>query len=235
MPGVFGLAILIAPFIGSLGLVWMAEFTLVELLCFAAPAAVAARATTGEIRGALGLNWPPAGVLAGALLFGASFWYLNATLIAPLLAEFTSESDRALEGAIAEEYPLVLEALVIALVPALCEELLVRGAIARGLASRFGTVAAVLLSSGYFALLHLSVARALPTAVLGGFLALIVLRSGSVVPAILIHALNNTAALLLGDPSMAAVAGFIVGNPALVGPAALLGTGLGLTMMIRRR
>ncbi len=235
MPAVFGLAFLVAPVIGSLGLVWLAEFPLIEAICILLPALVVARATDRSLRGALALRWPPARVVAGALLFGATFWFLNAILIAPLLAEHTSASDRALVGALAEHPPLLLELLVLAVVPAVCEEILVRGAIARGLAARFGPVAAVLVSSGYFALLHLSLARALPTLVLGGFLAAIVLRTGSLVPAILIHALNNGAALLLSDPSMASAVSAVVARPELAFAVASGGAALGLFMMLRRR
>jgi len=235
MPAVFGLAILIAPVVSSLGLVWLAEFPVVEAICILLPALVAARAAPGSVRGALGLVWPPARVLAGALVFGATFWYLNAVLVAPLLAEHTSASDRALAVAIADDTPLLLELLVLAVVPAICEEILVRGAIARGLAGRFGPVAGVLLSSGYFALLHLSLARALPTLVLGGFLAAIVLRTGSLVPAIFIHALNNGAALLLTDPSVAQALIDASPPPELFFGVACGGTAIGLFMMLHRR
>lgn len=235
MPAVVGLAILIGPAIGALGLVWMAEFPLIQLFCIALPALVAARASTSFPAAALGLRLPSGGALAGAILFGASFWYLNAALVAPLLAEHASESDRVLAGALAEEQPLWLELLVLALVPSVCEELLVRGAITRGLAPRFGALAAVLMSSGYFALLHVSLARALPTAVLGVFLALAVLRSGSVLTSIIIHGLNNAAAVLLGEPAMAGALGWLEENPATALPAALLAAGVGFSLLRLRR
>jgi len=235
MPAVFGLALLVAPVIGALGLVWHAEFPLIELVCILLPALAAARGATPSVRGALALRWAPARVVVGALLFGATFWYLNAVLVAPILAEHTSESDRVLAGALAQHTPLAVELLVLALVPAFCEEILVRGAIARGLAGRFGPVAAVVLSSAYFAVLHLSLARALPTLVLGGFLSVIVLRTGSLVPAMLIHALNNGAALLLTDSSMAPVVEALSVRPELVLAGAGAGAGIGLFMMLRRR
>ena len=235
MPAVFALAILVAPAIGALGLVWLAEFPLVEAVCILLPAVAAARLTTGSVQGALALRWPPARVLAGALLFGVTFWYLNAVLVAPLLAEHTSASDRVLSDALAEETPLAIELLVLALVPAVCEEMLVRGAIARGLAARFGPAAAVLVSSAYFALLHLSLARALPTLVLGAASAAIVLRTGSLVPAMLVHALNNAAALLLVRPSMAGAVAALGARPELTLAVAAGGAALGLFMLLRRR
>jgi membrane protease YdiL (CAAX protease family) len=235
MPAVFGLAVLVAPAASALDLVWPAEFAIVEAVCIGLPALLAARVTTSSLRGALALSWPPCRALLGALLFGGTFWYLNATLVAPLLAEHTSASDRALAGALADRTPLALEILVLAVVPAICEEILVRGAIARGIAGRLGPLAAVLLSSGYFALLHLSLARALPTALLGAALALIVLRSGSLVPAILVHALNNTAALLLANASMSAAVAGLARHPVASLAASSIGSLAGLFLLLRRR
>lgn len=235
MPGVFGLALLIAPAVGALGLVWQAEFPLVEALCILMPAVVAARLTTGSVRGGLALRWPSGRVLAGSLLFGATFWYLNFVLVAPILQEHTSASDRVLGEALAEEVPFLLELVVLALVPAICEETLVRGAIARGLAARFGPIAAVLLSSAYFALLHLSWARALPTFVLGAASAAIVLRTGSLLPAVIIHALHNAAALVLTEPSMAGATHAIAAVPELALAASLLGSVGGLFILLHRR
>ena len=213
MPAVFGIAFLVAPVVGALGLVWPAEFPLIEVSCLLLPALVAARVTTGSVRGALALRWPTGRVMAGALLFGATFWYLNLVLVAPLL----------------------LELAVLALVPAVCEEILVRGAIARGLAARFGPLAAVLVSSAYFALLHLSLARALPTFVLGVASAAIVLRTGSLVPAIIIHGLHNAAALVLTEPSMAAATLAIGSRPELALAVGVGGSVAGLFMLLHRR
>ena len=235
MPAVFALAFLVAPVVGSLGLVWLAEFPVVEAVCILLPALVAARGTTDSVRGALALRRPSGQVLIAALLLGASFWYLNLMLVAPIFAEHTSVSDRALASGLAEGHPLAVELLVLTLVPAVCEEILVRGAITRGLAARYGPVAAVIVSSSYFALLHLSLARALPTLVLGGLLAAVVLRTGSTIPGMIIHALNNAAAVLLADPALAAANRAIGGHPELAMPAAAVGTALGAFILFRRR
>ena len=233
MPAVIGVVFLLAPLVGALDAGWMVEFVAIELFCFAAPALLAARMSVGT--GALGLRWPSGRALLGAVLFGASFWYLNLVLVAPILAEWTSEADRALEVAIAADQPLWLELLILALVPAVCEELLVRGAIARGLAPRFGVVAAVLVSSAYFSLLHLSLARALPTAVLGAVLAIIAIRGGSLVPPILIHFLNNAAAVALSNPGAAPAVKALDRAPAITGSVALMASAIGLILMLRRR
>jgi len=125
--------------------------------------------------------------------------------------------------------------LVLVLVPALCEELLVRGAIARGLRPRLGLLGAALVSSAYFALLHGSLARLPITFALGIVLALATLRSGSLWPAILIHAGNNLAAVLLVQPELAGAADFLSDRASLLVPVAALLNCAGIALLWQRR
>lgn len=192
----------------------------------AGPAYIAAAATTDDPRAALGLTAPSARALAGAVLVGASFWYVNAAFIAPWFAGAPSASDRQLAELVGGVDGLALKIAVIALVPAVCEELLVRGAIARGLAARAGLWVAVVVSSAYFAAMHLSLARAAPTAALGALLAVAALRSGSTIPAMLIHFLNNAVVL-----TVAATAA--VPDPRIAAPVALAAT-IGGTALLWR-
>ncbi len=192
----------------------------------AGPALIAASITTDDVRGALGLTAPRAGALAGAVLVGASFWYLNAAFIAPWFAGRPSEGDRQLAEMVAGDEALAIKLLVLALAPAVCEEILVRGAIARGLAARFGLWVSVAVSSAYFAAMHLSLARAAPTAALGALLAVAALRSGSIVPAMVIHFLNNAVALSL-------VATDALPAPGIAAPLALAATTAGTVLLWR--
>ncbi len=130
--------------------------------------------------------------------------------------------------------PLAIKLLVLAAVPAVCEELLVRGAIARGLRPRLGMLGAALLSSLYFAALHGSLARLPITFALGMVLALVTLRSGSVVPAMVIHAGNNAAAVLLTQPALAGAAHLLGEQAALFLPAAAIASGIGLWLVWQR-
>jgi membrane protease YdiL (CAAX protease family) len=79
----------------------------------------------------------------------------------------------------------------LALAPAVCEELLFRGAILGLLKQRLPAIIAVLISALMFAALHGSPWRFLPQFVVGIALAVLTLRSGSVLPAILLHAIYN--------------------------------------------
>jgi sodium transport system permease protein len=93
--------------------------------------------------------------------------------------------------------PLVL--LCIAIAPGICEELLFRGPLLAGLRTGLGPVGAVLVSAFLFAVFHLDPYRFLPQFGVGVVLAVLTLRSGSLVPGMIVHALHNAGAVLLGD------------------------------------
>jgi sodium transport system permease protein len=195
--GLFGISLLLllllAPFLhplGPIGLV-VAQLSLIA----APPLAFACIRRTPAV---LGIAWPRPRVALGAALVGASFWILVAILILPWAQHLARPDElESLRTALSGESSLAVKLLVYALTPAVCEELLFRGALARAFAARHGTSLAVVLSAVAFGAFHLSAARFFPTAALGIVLALVALRSGSVVPAIIIHALNNAAAVVL--------------------------------------
>lgn len=100
------------------------------------------------------------------------------------------------DGVFPENAPLWLLLLVFAVLPGVCEELLFRGAffgLWRTHASPAVATAAAALAFGLF---HLSVFRFLPTAVLGCALGALSVRSRSVLPGMLAHALNNGFAMV---------------------------------------
>lgn len=86
-----------------------------------------------------------------------------------------------------------------AVTPAICEELFFRGYIQRQAERVFrGWIGAVLFSGIIFGLYHVRLTQALPLSVLGVYLAYVTWRSGSLVPALLIHFANNGLAVVLG-------------------------------------
>ena len=74
-----------------------------------------------------------------------------------------------------------------ALSPDLFEELVFRGAMLRSMRRDFRWGRIVFWQALYFALVHASIYRLLPTGLLGALLALLALRSRSVLPAMLLH------------------------------------------------
>lgn len=93
--------------------------------------------------------------------------------------------------------PLWQMVLFIAVAPGILEEIAFRGVLFSGLRKSLGKPwAAVVVSGLVFGFFHVSLFRILPTALLGVVLAFVVLRTGSIFPAMLWHFLNNFLALV---------------------------------------
>ncbi|MEZ0227469.1 MAG: ABC transporter permease subunit/CPBP intramembrane protease [Planctomycetota bacterium] len=86
---------------------------------------------------------------------------------------------------------------LIALAPAVCEEILFRGFILSGLRSTSGSWASVLVSALLFGVTHLDPARLGAVTTLGAVLAVLALRSRSLIPCILCHFTHNGLALVI--------------------------------------
>lgn len=84
-----------------------------------------------------------------------------------------------------------LAILILAIMPAIGEELLFRGMILHGLRSRFNDVISVVLSALMFALMHTNLQQLVYPFLLGLIMGWIVLRTGSLVSSIIVHFVNN--------------------------------------------
>ena len=151
---------------------------------------------------ALALARPTGVALFGAFLCGVSGWLVVGALVEsvqqrvlPVPVEMIREYQRALFGS---GRPLALDLVVLALSPAICEELLFRGALLQATRQSLSPGATVVVNGLLFGLFHLSPYRFLSTMILGMALATVVLRTGSIWPAMLFHFLNNACAVVLG-------------------------------------
>ena len=86
--------------------------------------------------------------------------------------------------------------LFLSILPGVLEEVAFRGVLLSGVRKRFGPWGTALLVGAIFGFFHVSLFRIVPTAWLGVILSGVVLLSGSILPAILWHALNNAAAIV---------------------------------------
>ena len=158
-----------------------------------------ARGTGQRILDVLRVRRVPARALAGAVLMGLSAWVVLATLaqwIAPPPREL-EESLRRFVVPTDGSRGLVLSLALIALTPAICEEALFRGPILRGFAGGLPRLTSAVLTGVLFGLFHLDLWRLLPTAMLGIGLSLVALETGSIVPAMLMHFVNNATLVTL--------------------------------------
>lgn len=91
--------------------------------------------------------------------------------------------------------------LLLALVPALCEELTFRGFIFSGLLRGNARMRAVLVTAVMFGISHGMLQQSIAATVMGLLLGWIALRSGSVLPCLIIHLVNNSLSILMGRVS----------------------------------
>jgi len=94
--------------------------------------------------------------------------------------------------------PLWLCLLGIAVAPGICEELLFRGAILGLVRPKLTPLQQCIFVGVLFGLFHMSVFRVAPTGVLGVVLTALTVWTGSIYPSMLVHILNNSAAILMG-------------------------------------
>jgi sodium transport system permease protein len=176
-----------------------------ELAFFLTPVLVLAMVKKFPLRETFSLRTPPWRGIVAAVLIGISGWAAVGGLVIRLLPPPDSVV-KALEKIVLldnTQTPLWLAWVLVALVPAVSEELLFRGLILSGLRP-LGNRTALIVSSLLFAVAHASIYRLLPTLFLGLLLGWIVLRTGSLFCSILIHVLNNGIAVTIArSPSLA--------------------------------
>jgi len=204
-------------------------------LCLLITPLIATR-LVGRNAHALGLARGPWIYGLAALLIGVSAWYINVRLV----ALFDVGDARVLEQLI-DHWPLGLMIATLALFPAVCEEVLFRGALLRGLATRFHAPVAIGLSALTFSAYHLNLVQLIPTFTLGLVFGLIALRAGSSLPTMLAHFVNNSIALLIARGELPMLAnregtGWFDRHPALTlaGATALTTTGIAIAMVAPR-
>ena len=188
-----------------------------------------------DARVTFALRRPPTWALSAAVLLGGGLWYAAHLALGALVdGGFPAPGphfDALFEalGALARE-PLTAVLLFagVAVAPAICEELLFRGVVLQSLRRSVGAPTAVLLTAALFGLFHLNLAQLPTTVVVGLVLGGLVVLSGSIWPAMLLHALHNGVA----------VAVEVYGGPDLLGhplfPLVLVGPSLGLGLLLHR-
>jgi sodium transport system permease protein len=150
-------------------------------------------------REALALRAPRAAVWA-AVLIGAPAAFVVGVGLAQLGQLIFPIPERLIEAfgqfLVPEDVPLWQIVLFLAVLPGICEEIAFRGLLLHGLRRRFGPVMLAVVTGAIFGFFHVELFRLIPTAYLGMVLAAVTLLTGSIFPAMLWHALNNSVALV---------------------------------------
>jgi membrane protease YdiL (CAAX protease family) len=172
-------------------------------------AGVAMRGAGLSVR-ALGLRTPGLRHTLAAVLVGAVAWYPNLRLVDWLMPP--TEQLRDLDQII-DRSAVAATLLVFAVLPALCEEIVFRGVMARALGRVMPTIVAAIASAVVFSTYHLSLVQAAPTFTLGLLLGVIAQRADSAAPTMLAHLLNNAIAIALTRHLLDPVANLVEGAP----------------------
>lgn len=225
-------AVVVAALLFPLSIVLIAA----QLALLATPVvAIALGARPSEIdarpplRALLGLRPAAPRFYAAAIAIGATAWYLNMRLVA--LLPITERDTRGL-AQLVDGPALVVALAIFAVLPAVCEEILFRGVLARSLHRAMPLAAAAAVSAVVFSAYHLSIAQAVPTLTLGFVLAVVALRADSALPTIAAHVLNNTLAIVMSRNAIPALTGGLTAYPsvALVGCAVATGAGIAIAL-----
>lgn len=153
--------------------------------------------TKGDIRKIFRLHMPSIKGIVGAL-----FMYLGVGSLVLLIGNvlsilFPSGNEQLSESylAIVDGVPFGVALLVIALMPAINEELLYRGYMLTAFSQKMKPFRAMFFVSVLFAISHMSLLKMLPMIVLGMALAYTMEKGDSIVASSLIHFLNNALAV----------------------------------------
>lgn len=194
-----------------------------QLVCIALPGVLGVLASGQPLRDRLSLRLPSGGDLALGVVAGL-LCPLVGQLVAGLQAPFVPTPASAIEAFAAAlnigEIPLPVVILVFAALPAVCEELLFRGALLGLLRASLPRPAQVMVVAALFGLLHMTAFRILPTGALGLLFGVAALRSRSLLVPVLMHFLNN--GLLVGLVGLGVLTEDALSPPLWAGALALL-------------
>ena len=153
-----------------------------------------------DLRNALSLRRPSlVHVLAGILLAAGSLvLVLHLSSLQARVLDMPQAMKDYFAQLIDKDASLALLLLTIAVSPAICEEVLFRGAILSGLRTRLPDYVAILIVGILFGLFHVSVYRLMPTALLGIVITYAAVRSRCIFVAMLMHLLVNATLVLAG-------------------------------------
>lgn len=167
------------------------------------------RLRTEDLRLLLPAPWSPAfclpvflGIANAANLFGG--------LLGHLLGTEGSATSLPAGGS-----ALVVNFISLCVIPAILEELFFRGAL-QGLMRPCGSTAAIFAPALLFALLHMDLAQGITAFVCGVFLGWLTERTGSVLPGMLLHFVNNSIAFAVAYLQLYAASSTAIGTELFV-------------------
>jgi sodium transport system permease protein len=168
-----------------------------QIAVIASPALLMGVTLTTNVVRTFRLRWPAWQVLLAAAVLPLALHPLTVELLSLLmrlnwLPQLPDSVVRVFAELSHPQIPLWLLVMAIAVVPALCEELAFRGFILSGFSRSGRTWLPIVLSAVLFGLVHQIPHQIFNAAILGVVLGLLVVRSDSLLPAIVFHVIYNS-------------------------------------------
>jgi len=185
----------------SLTLSFMQQALITQLVVVLLPVAVMTWLFVDRPRDTLLLGWPRWQHILGAALLAVvlcpafsafKLWVTRVYPLDPAVAEYLKQLSTSVP-----DWPTLL--FVMALVPAVCEELAFRGFVLSGFRSGLRSLEAVVYSAVFFGLTHALMQQSVVAFVAGLVLGMLALRTGSLYPCVVYHALHNGLGLAMGS------------------------------------
>ena len=136
-------------------------------------------------------------IAAGLMYVGALiFDTIISSLLSTLFPEQVNSTNTGLEQTLVGDNILV-SILIVAVAPAICEEMLFRGFIQSGFSRKYKPATTIFLVAVIFGAYHTSFIRFIPTAMLGGCFAIVLYYTESIFLTMMLHFINNSLAVLM--------------------------------------
>lgn len=188
----------------------------IQIGLIAAPVLLMSTMLTASVKKTLLLRLPRLGAVIAAIML-AVFLHPSALAMSELVQRLYPISPETLEQlsaftALIGEAPVWQKILLLAITPAICEELAFRGFILSGLRHIGSKGMAILISSAFFGILHGILQQSLSAFALGLVIGYIAVHTGSILPCMIFHALHNSLQLIAAEFFSKAA---VVTNPGL--------------------
>ena len=174
-----------------------------EILLILIPSYVFVKSVYGSFFSHIGFKLPPPDKLGYAALVAITgFGFTSVlTLLQSLVLNPPEEMLKAIQNVIVADTPanFIIVTFITALLPAVCEEVMFRGMALSVLLKKYAPINAAIICGVLFGLFHFSVYRFIPTAVIGFYLSLLKISTGSIIPPMLAHFINNFIVVLFSN------------------------------------
>ncbi len=154
--------------------------------------------TKNSVKEVFPVKKPSAGQIFAVIPFYISGFILNILIIWCITYFFPDEMLQTEQGmtVLFASVPAILSFIIVAVMPAVCEEVLHRGFIQHSMGSIRNKWVLVTVMGLIFGIFHLDPVRFLSTAILGAILSYIMYETKNIILPALFHLLNNTVSLL---------------------------------------